>query len=457
MKRRVLLAYPYGDIEPAFMRSVAHLLVWDAKHHRYVIDGGYLDYQTTNLPHGRNQIVRKFLDFDGVDYLWFVDTDQEFPPDTLDRLMETCSPGRPIVGALIYTMDNRKTQRFWPTVWSWDDNGLPQQWSTAPRNRLLGPEHGVAATGTGCVLIHRSVVEKLYAKHGHTSWPWFKYSDIVVNGEPDVFGEDLTFMARAGAEGFPVHVDTRVEVGHVKRLHVGSSDHVRDLPWDRMLPETYVVIPVKDRLDLTKQIIRDLRAQGGYDGLFVFDNGSRKDTREWLAKQDVEVFDAAGANIHQMWNAGIKEAVARWPKANVAILNNDLKIGPDFLSGLSGALRAADELVAVGPNYDGREIEGPIQPVRGISANRYDGTGGLPGFAFMVKGEMFAMGFPGFDENLSWWYGDNDFCLNADQRGLIYALVRDATVEHIGGGSQSGAPDPQEIATDRAYFEAKWA
>lgn len=461
-REKVMVGYPHGKIEPSFHRSLTHLLVWDAKHHRRIVDGAHLMLETTNLPHGRNQIVEQFLELTDIDWLWFVDTDQTFDPDVLDRMVAVAHPTeRPILGALVFSFNvDEPVQKTWPTIWTWKDEG-PSRWSTVPRDVLLGPEHGVHATGAGCVLIHRSVFEKMHETgYGAGSWPYFAYSEWTnPAGEPDVMGEDLTFMARAGALGFPIHVDSRIKVGHRKAITVDDVVHFGEVPWERRLDETYVIIPVKDELALTRRLVGQLVEQGGYRNITLFDNGSTDpNMRRWLKDQThADVIDAAGMNIHQMWNAGIRRIISDWPKANIAVLNNDLEVGPDFLLGLARVLRTTDH-VAVGPNYDGRAIDGDSVQVQGICAARYDGTGGFPGFAFMVRGEIFLQGVPPFDEQFSWWYGDNDWLLELDRRGLTYALARDATCVHVDGGSKTASKVDlsAQIAEDEQRFMAKW-
>jgi GT2 family glycosyltransferase len=466
-REKVLIAYPHGTIESGFHRDLIHLLVWDAQHAQHVVKGGgHLMLATTNLPHARNQIVSMFLEHEEWDWLWFVDTDQTFPADTLDRMLRSAHPvDRPVLGALVYSYDVQTVPRSRPTIWTWGDDGLPARWTTHPRDELVTCN----ATGTGCVLIHRRVFEGVAhlqvpgqdITYGETSWPWYRYGEWRnADGNPDVFGEDLTFMARVGAAGFPIHVDTRIKVGHVKRFEVDEPYHYSELPFAMVAPETYVVIPVKDRLDLTKQILGQLEAQGGYKAIFVYDNGSGPQTKKWLAQQRIaEVFDAEGMNIHEMWNAGCAEAVKRWAKPTVAILNNDLDLGPNFLGELGEALRFGgdDKLVTVSANYDGRE--GPqVLPVRGICANRYDGSGGWAGFAFALKGELWANGLR-FDEQFALWYGDNDYLLQTERVGGWYGIATRATCEHLGGGSQTTREHDVDavIAADRAKFKAKWA
>jgi len=119
----VMVAYPYGQIEPRFVKSLVFMLKHDHDHYDRVFDGGaFLQLGTTNVAHGRNQIVRIFLDESPADWLWFVDTDMEFEPDTLDRLIEAADPAeRPIMGALCYALMKGDAQEVVPTMYGLTD------------------------------------------------------------------------------------------------------------------------------------------------------------------------------------------------------------------------------------------------------------------------------------------------------------------------------------------------
>jgi GT2 family glycosyltransferase len=248
-------------------------------------------------------------------------------------------------------------------------------------------------------------------------------------------------------------VNTSVKISHHKTTYLDEAT-----AGDMTVHPTFVVIPMKDRLDLTLPLLDQLREQGGYDKVLLFDNGSSPETKAALAeldRPDVVVFDADGLNIHQMWNRGMDEAKRRAWQSNVAILNNDLEIGPNFLAGLAGPLRSDPLLAAVCPNYDGRGGSG-IQYVEDICADRYDGMGGLAGFAFMLTSES---GYR-FPEKLQWWYGDADLMNTILYAGSRAGIVLDVTVEHVGGGGQTGKwSDPTVrplLDADRATHLAKW-
>jgi len=269
------------------------------------------------------------------------------------------------------------------------------------------------------------------------------------------------FSLRAGKAGFKVVVDTDIVCGHRKLYEFTPDDFWAHVPFDEIAPRCYAVIPVKDGYEMTEHLVRQLRSQPGCDGILILDNGSNHKTRRRLAQLDVEIVPAVDMGIHEMWNLGAEIALRRWPKVDLAFLNNDLDIGPDFLASLSADLRdeTAPTRAAISPNYDGRELDAP-EPQNQICANRYDGTGGAPGFAFMVKGEWFQLGYR-FPEDAKWWFGDNDLLLAIRAAGGEWAITPNATVTHIGGGGQTGDWDAYQKSPqydiDRKAFLARWA
>ena len=218
----------------------------------------------------------------------------------------------------------------------------------------------------------------------------------------------------------------------------------------------HVVIPVLDQLQLTKDLLGDLWDQGGYERITVLDNGSNGETVRWLTEQAgagrIELVDASGWRLYRMWNEGVRRARAETPACDLAILNNDLRLGPRFLASLSDALRADASLWAVSPSYDGTPSPG-VELVRGTCKD-----GGLAGFAFMVRGEAFD-DFS-FDEDFEWWFGDDDLVAQIEHHGGKVGIVGDTWVIHVDGGSQtmiSRVPDVYEqLLRDYERMVAKW-
>jgi N-acetylglucosaminyl-diphospho-decaprenol L-rhamnosyltransferase len=133
----------------------------------------------------------------------------------------------------------------------------------------------------------------------------------------------------------------------------------------------HALIPVFNRLDMTRRVVADLRAQRDVDlRIVVIDDGSTDGTADWLAAQhDILTIRGDG----NLWWAGAVDAALRQvvPRASdgdyVLFLNNDTIVEPDLVSTLvrvsrehhgaavGTALRdqaSPHELISIGPRMN---------------------------------------------------------------------------------------------------------
>lgn len=171
----------------------------------------------------RNRVVERWLEDPESQWLWMLDTDMTFTADTLDRLLEAADPvERPIVGGLCFA--GGRDFRIAPTIYVANPDAPPGELNLQlhfdyPADSLIR----VHATGAACLLIHRSVGEKLYARyHEKTVHPWFAETEM---GGKDI-GEDVTFCIRAGLEGFPIYVHTGIKIGHRKTTTLTEDEYL---------------------------------------------------------------------------------------------------------------------------------------------------------------------------------------------------------------------------------------
>lgn len=231
-----VLAYVCGnEVSYSWHNSMVQLIGFDAQLHRRLGDGrgGYhgMRYGTGGLIEARNQAVYDFLnDFRDADWLFWLDTDMGFPPETLELLIAAADPAdRPIVGALCFSMQEiesdgmggRRTQPT-PVIYDWitvdEQSGYAVRWDY-PRDTVTQ----VHATGSACIVIHRSVLERIQEKFGPT---WYNRLPNPSTGQ--LFSEDLSFCVRAGALDIPVFVDTRVKTTHLKNVWVSEDQYTRE-------------------------------------------------------------------------------------------------------------------------------------------------------------------------------------------------------------------------------------
>jgi len=207
------------EVAHSFMSSVAGLREYDREHYGRLRLGDLTHARAASggIASTRNDLTRIFLDETGCEWMWMVDADMGFKPDTLDRLL---AHEVPVSGALCFSWRPEEPDgmggyrcRPIPTLFGWDGRGF-QVAESYPHDTVVK----VAGTGAACLLIHRSVAEKLREKHGDDWWTPVRYPD------GDFISEDLSFCYRAGEAGFPIFVDTSIKTTHAKTIWV-SEEH----------------------------------------------------------------------------------------------------------------------------------------------------------------------------------------------------------------------------------------
>lgn len=286
-KGKVVVAWLHPEnVAASFMDSMLSLFLYDVQGRRRIIEGGGSVSMRSgaNITNGRNDVVRNFLDNADAEWLWFVDSDMTFAPDTLERLVAAADPKeRPIVGALCFGEWHApgRRERF-PTLYFWDDKG--QQLVRAesyPPDTLLP----VTCTGTGCLLIHRSVLVEMRAEYPEP-YPWFQ--ETAFHGAP--WGEDVTFCIRAQQLGYPVHVHTGIKTGHAKYYELDEAAFLRFQ--ERKKPPPVVVTgPGRSGTMWLSEVLRRCNVAAGHEEWFN-PFGSRAPDKQvevsWLALPVVE-------------------------------------------------------------------------------------------------------------------------------------------------------------------------
>lgn len=214
----VVIGYCHpGTVEAAFHESMLATILADVSAAGGPAIGQIIPVRSSaNVSAARNAIVRQFLAGPG-EWLWMLDADMMFAPDTLDQLLAAAHPVHaPVVGGLCFGLDSDGS--LYPTLYAIlpDDVNPVGRYDQYPENELLR----VDATGAACILIHRTVLENIRERAGH-DWspvfPWFQERDFVSAHAQTPVGEDVTFCLRAASCGHPVHVHTGIEIGHVKQ------------------------------------------------------------------------------------------------------------------------------------------------------------------------------------------------------------------------------------------------
>jgi len=171
----------------------------------------------------RNVVVKNFLDEVTTPWLLMIDSDERLPMETFFKLVDAAhDKDRPIVSGLVFAafFDNQDNLRAVPTIYRMTtDKGL-QPIDDYPIDTLME----VDATGTGCLLIHRSVLETMREQatpNQGRDWAWFVEGAI----EGTYFGEDLLFSKRLKSMGYKIHAHTGAILPHQKQFWLDERHH----------------------------------------------------------------------------------------------------------------------------------------------------------------------------------------------------------------------------------------
>jgi len=186
---RILIGVPSGDsIVVPFWSSFSQAITtsWT--------DNEVLGVRGMNTVSARNKIVYKAI-ADGFDYVFFMDSDMEFPAGTLEKLL---SHNKDIVGGFYV----RKKKGFLPNAFK-----LGSRIGDKLLTEFVNDFREVEAIGTGCLLIKTEVFSNIKK-------PWFEYEPT---GSEDghMMTEDLVFCDRAKQAGHKIYCDGTIACGHV--------------------------------------------------------------------------------------------------------------------------------------------------------------------------------------------------------------------------------------------------
>jgi hypothetical protein len=151
---------------------------------------------------GRSRLAHRFVG----DWLWMLDDDHVFPPDTLRRLLRRLEDDR--VDAVVPLCLARRPPCL-PVIYSWKANDwVPIQ---IKPERLMGRQGliEIGAAGAAGMLVRRRVFDRI-------AEPWFAVGQL----NPKYLGEDLWFCRRMREAGLRLFCDLDVAIGHITQVAV---------------------------------------------------------------------------------------------------------------------------------------------------------------------------------------------------------------------------------------------
>lgn len=199
----VLIATPAmrGQLEPEYLHSIMavrrHLYKYDIPHN-------LITSECSLISAGRNEMSQGFVNQTNADYLMWIDSDMQFPPYGVTRLVRH---DLDIVGGVYF----RKSADARPLVLRFNEAGLFEEIMDLPETGLFE----VDGIGTGFLLIHRRVIEAFTPEVVAELGTPFGLGKGPTGREE---GEDLSFCRRAKRLGFKIWADPTIPLGHIGKI-----------------------------------------------------------------------------------------------------------------------------------------------------------------------------------------------------------------------------------------------
>ncbi len=211
MEKSVTIAVPVAEsVQPIVLQSMLSVVSYATAKGIKIVDIGVSQREMIDC--ARNGFTEAFLETN-VEWMFWMDSDMTFPKETLVELFRVAEEkDAKLVTGIYYQRKGKHLPVLWTrgvTTESGDIAGLGTKKSETnkyvgsftfphPDKKEAFPVH---AAGFGCVLVHRSVMEKMER-------PWFKFI-------PGVCSEDFYFFVNAKELGYTAWACPTLTLGHI--------------------------------------------------------------------------------------------------------------------------------------------------------------------------------------------------------------------------------------------------
>ena len=209
-----------GTIDALLAMDLIHVAREKGGHFDHLVQVGNVGLTTRS----RNVVVKTFLETTDADWLLMIDSDERLSLATWHKLIDAAhDKDRPIVSGLVFAafFDGEDSLRPVPTIYQMDPEKGLEAIDAYPIDKLIE----VDATGTGCLLIHRSVLldmQKQSTPNQGKDWAWFVEGAI----DGTYFGEDLLFSKRLKSMGYKIFAHTGAILPHHKQFWLDDRHHI---------------------------------------------------------------------------------------------------------------------------------------------------------------------------------------------------------------------------------------
>jgi GT2 family glycosyltransferase len=233
-----------GTIDSMLAQDLIHIAIDPSQRFHNLIQVGNIGLTTRS----RNLVVKTFLETTQAAWLLMIDSDERLSLEAFKKLVNSADEkDRPIVSGLVFAafFDENDGLRPVPTIYRMDPEKGLEAIDAYPEDQLIE----VDAVGTGCLLIHRSVLlemQKQATPNQGKDWAWFV--EGAINGT--YFGEDLLFSKRLKSMGFPIYAHTGAVLPHHKQFWLTDRHHTPFRDWSVKQAEASISSePLTDEID----------------------------------------------------------------------------------------------------------------------------------------------------------------------------------------------------------------
>ncbi len=211
---------------PTYSGLIPTIMVQSLLQLRKPMACGFMAIDRQRIDKARNALALEALN-KNFDYLFMVDDDNPIPPDTLEKMVEDDKDivTVPILSRTPDRNGNYKMCAFYSR--EIEANGKPLNlYFNIDTFRDEGNLHRVDATGTGCLLVKRNVLETLIKKYDGEVFAFgdIKFDkNVIVDGKSydrRTMSEDCEFSERAVKEGFEIWLDERIKPLHITNFNM---------------------------------------------------------------------------------------------------------------------------------------------------------------------------------------------------------------------------------------------
>jgi len=215
------------------------------------------------------------------------------------------------------------------------------------------------------------------------------------------------------------------------------------------------VIPTKNNLEFTRQVVSDLNRDN--QDFLIIDNESRDSTMTWATDNGYNIISHQGERnvVSEMWNIGLKEALIRGYEF-VAIANNDIRLPVDWAKKVediffNGNVWAIYPVYTEGIFHGFKQSENTF--VKPLMAP-YGGCG-LCGFLQIFRTDIINT-IGEFDEGYDLSFQDNDYARRIlGERVAVY--TNSFIIHHYGSQTVNKETNLAErCLADRKRYLDKW-